>query len=162
MVNVNINSMNIVSHTLIPRLLQRDAQKRSGLINISSVCAYTEGSKDLQVYAATKAYNLSLGKSLAAAYKDRIDVLTVTPNSTKSNMSSGRYVFSILAEEFAKSTIDKLGQVDVTYGNWKHAIQPTVMATPFISWILTRENNKRRAAWKAEEEEKKKQLQNAK
>lgn len=157
---MNINAINVVSHALIPKLLQREASKRSAMINIASTGAYTQGNAFGHVYCATKAYDLSLGKSLTVAYKDRIDVLTATPASTKSNMNSGRYVFSIESETFVNSTLNQLGYVTVTMGNWQHAIEPYVMRTPFIGWIIQNVDNRRREEWKKEEAAKKAQEQN--
>ena len=81
-INVNINSQVFISHFLIPRLLARDANKRSAIINLSSVCAYNT-SKMLGMYCGTKVFNLHFGNCLAESYSDRIDVLTTTPASTK-------------------------------------------------------------------------------
>ena len=79
---------------VLPIMLKR--KSRSAIIDISSVCAFG-GSGALPIYSATKGFNLLLSQSVAAAHKDKIDVLTVTPNSTKSNMNSGRYLFSVEA-----------------------------------------------------------------
>jgi len=154
---VNINAQLFISHALVPRLLAREPHKRSAIINLSSVCAYNP-SKMLSMYAATKAFNLHFGNCLVESYSDRIDVLNTTPNSTKTQMNSGRYVFSIPAETFACSTLNQLGWVNTTYGNWKHAIQPYVTHTPILGWIVNSVNNKRRQAWVEEEKAK----QNAK
>ena len=88
---------------VLPIMLKR--KSRSAIIDISSVCAYG-GAKDLPIYAATKGFNLILSQSVALAHKDKIDVLTVTPDSTKSNMNSGRYIFSVKADSHAIKTIN--------------------------------------------------------
>ena len=80
---MNINSQTYVSLALLPKLLQRDGNKRSAVINVSSVCAL-EPRTMLAMYAATKAFNLHLGKCFADLYRERIDVLTVTPAAVKS------------------------------------------------------------------------------
>ncbi len=95
--NVNCNSQSFVSHALIPRLLAREGKKRSAIINISSRSAFVPRAMSC-LYGATKAFNLVLGINFTEAYSDRIDVLTVTPGSTKTLMNSGIYVFSITAE----------------------------------------------------------------
>ena len=84
---------------VVPLMLKRNS--RSAIIDISSVCAYG-GSTTLPIYAATKGFNLLLSQSVALAHSDKIDVLTVTPNSTKSNMNPGRYLFSVEAKPHAE------------------------------------------------------------
>ena len=39
-------------------------------------------------------------------YSDKIDVLTVYPFGVKTQMNSGRYLFTIQADECAKSIVD--------------------------------------------------------
>jgi short-subunit dehydrogenase len=94
---INCNSQSFVSHALIPRLLAREGKKRSAIINLSSRSAFVPKSMSC-LYGATKAFNLVLGINFTESYSDRIDVLTVTPGSTKTQMNSGVYVFSITAE----------------------------------------------------------------
>ena len=120
-INVNINSQTYVSLALLPKLLQRDGNKRSAIINVSSVCAL-EPRTMLAIYAATKAFNLHLGNCFTAIYRERIDVLNVTPNSVKSQMNSGRYVYGISAENFANACLNQLGWVNQSRGHWKHAV----------------------------------------
>jgi len=85
---------------VLPVMLKRTS--RSAIIDISSVCAHLPGTGSLPIYSATKAFNLLLSQSVAVAHKDKIDVLTVTPNSTTSNMNSGRYLFSVEAHSHAE------------------------------------------------------------
>lgn len=70
-----------MSMFLLPKLLGRES--RSAMINISSVAAYSPGGS-VPVYCATKSYNWVLSECMREAYKDQLDVLTVTPNSTRS------------------------------------------------------------------------------
>jgi len=79
-INVNVSGQTYMSMFLIPKLLARE--KRSGIINISSNTYYTPGGM-VPVYSATKAYNFTLSRAMAAAYSSKIDVLTVTPANTK-------------------------------------------------------------------------------
>lgn len=142
-ISVNINSQNFVSHIMIPKLLQRDEAKRSALINIASSAGLTEGNKNIPVYGATKGYNMIFGKCLHDTYKARIDVLTITPNTIKTNMNSGRYVFSIESDTFANSALDRLGYDYYTRGNWKHALEPYALNTPGLGWVVRYINNNR-------------------
>lgn len=69
-------------------------------------------------YGATKAFNDIFSRSLEAEYKNSkdidLDVLTVYPASVKSQMNSGRYTFTVTAEQHARSVIDSLGCDSVT------------------------------------------------
>jgi len=122
-----------MSMFLLPRLLAR--QSRSAMINVSSVGAYQCRGMD-SVYCATKSYNLVLSESIRDAYSDKIDILTVTPSSTKTQMNSGRYLFSISAETHAISAINQLGWQTVTYGSAVHALQPILRAFWPIGFIV--------------------------
>ena len=105
-VNININSQTFMSMFLLPKLLARE--KRSAIINVSSVAYYTPGGM-LPVYSASKSYNYVLSQAMGQAYGEKIDVLTVTPNSVKSQMNSGRYLFTVEAATHANATINQLG-----------------------------------------------------
>ena len=74
------------------------------------------------VYSATKAYNFSLSRAMSVAYSSKIDVLTVTPSNTRSQMNSGRYLFTIESDSHAKSVVNQLGWQSITYGNYVHAL----------------------------------------
>ena len=105
-VNVNINSQTYMSLFLVPKMLER--KSKSAIINVSSVAHfYPMGS--LAMYCATKSYNYVFSKNLALNYPKKIDVLTVTPAGTKTQMYSGRYSFSVSAEDHGKAVIDQLG-----------------------------------------------------
>jgi len=83
-INTNINSQTYMSMFLLPRLLK--GESRSAIINVSSVVALPPTSKlagIIPVYSATKAYNLALSQAMFNQYKDKIDVMTVTPSSVK-------------------------------------------------------------------------------
>lgn len=91
---------------------------------------------------------------MAEAYKERIDVLQATPAATKTQMNSGRYIGSITAEAFASSTLNQLGWVRETRGNWYHASMPFIHRIPIVGWYIRHENKKRWDAWQAEEKAK--------
>ena len=154
-ISVTINSQTYMSRIMIPKLLARDATKRSAVINIASVAGLTEGNKNTPVYGPAKGYNMIFGKCLHDTYKDRIDVLTITPNTIKTNMNSGRYVFSIESDTFANSALDRLGYDYYTRGNWKHALEPYALNTPVFGWVIRYINNNRFEAFKKERDEKK-------
>ena len=126
-INVNINAQTYMSLFLVPKMLERES--RSAVVNVSSVIHFTPMG-NLVMYSATKSYNYIFSQNLALSYPKKIDVLTVTPAGTKSQMYSGRYSFSITAEAHGKSVIDQLGWVTETRGNYVHAIAPYLKALP--------------------------------
>lgn len=92
-----------MTHSLLPMLLER--KSRSAIINLSSIC--TENLDGfIPVYCATKSYNLSLGLSLHDAYKDKIDVMTVTPHGVQSQIWPGHQAFTISAQTHGKAVVD--------------------------------------------------------
>ena len=108
-----------MSMFLLPKLLGRES--RSAMINVSSICHY-EHSGSLPVYCATKSYNYVLSECMRDAYSEKLDVLTVTPAQTKTQMNSGRYLFSIEANRHARAAVNQLGWAAVTYGSVVHAL----------------------------------------
>jgi 17beta-estradiol 17-dehydrogenase / very-long-chain 3-oxoacyl-CoA reductase len=109
-INVNINAQCFVSLSLIPRLLARDSQKRSAIINISSKYAYLND-RMLSIYAATKAFNLRLGQNFSEAYSDRVDILNTTLSTTNTAMNPVKYVFQIEPDDFVAASLDQLGWI---------------------------------------------------
>ena len=92
-----------MTHCLLPMLLQRP--HKSAIINVSSRAIETL-SGFIPVYSATKAYNYALSLSLQDAYKDKIDVLTVTPHGVKTQIWPGHQAFTISAQTHGKAVID--------------------------------------------------------
>lgn len=90
LLNVNINSQVFVSKILMPRLR---ANKRSLIVNISS-STVLRPNPYLNLYSATKSFNLALSYSIGFA---NVDTIAVVPSSTKSQMNPGTYYFSISA-----------------------------------------------------------------
>ena len=79
-VNVNVNSQTYMTYLMLPMLLERSS--RSAIIHVSSRSAEVPN-RFIPIYCATKTYNLALGLSLQEAYKDKIDVMVVTPHSVE-------------------------------------------------------------------------------
>ena len=80
-INVNINSQTYMTYLMLPMLLERNS--RSAIINLSSRAAEAPDGF-IPIYAATKTYNLALSLSLEDSYRDKIDVMAVTPHGVKS------------------------------------------------------------------------------
>ena len=77
-INVNVNSQTYMSYYIIPRMLKR--KDRSAIINVSSITHYKPAAI-VPIYSGTKSYNYSLSLATHEAYKDKIDVMAVTPGS---------------------------------------------------------------------------------
>ena len=80
-------------------------ESRSAVINVSSQSHYKPGGM-VPVYSATKSYNFALSQAMRDQFKDKFDILTVTPSSVKTKMNSGRYCFSVTAESHARTVIN--------------------------------------------------------
>ena len=107
LVNVNINAVLFNAKYFLTKFQARFAStgKRSAVINVSSITALGVV-PTLSVYAASKTFDLILSEGMALEYGKSVDVLSVLPSSTKSSMNSGRYLFSIYAQQHAKAVID--------------------------------------------------------
>ena len=118
-VNVNINSQTYMTKILLPRLLAR--KDRSAIINISSRSALVMNGFT-PVYCATKSYNHALSQCLRESYSDKLDILTVTPHSTKSALMPGGQCWVVSAERHATAAVNQLGWVSQTRGSVVHAL----------------------------------------
>ena len=67
-------------------------------------------------------------------------MMVVTPSGTKTQMYSGRYLFSITAQQHARSAVNHLGRYNETYGNWIHASQTSLMKIPIFSHAVNHIN----------------------
>ena len=61
--------------------------------------------------------------SLQDAYKEKIDVMAVTPHGVKSQIWPGHQAFTISADTHGKAVIDQLGWQKQTRGSMWHALQ---------------------------------------
>jgi 17beta-estradiol 17-dehydrogenase / very-long-chain 3-oxoacyl-CoA reductase len=121
MIHVNICSQTFMSVFTVPLLLSHyeKTEKRAAIINFSSSSAYDHDPL-ISVYAATKAYNQVFSICTAKEYKDKIDVLTVMPRSVKTQMNSGKYMFTILPDAHAHAVVEGLGRENITWGHYYH------------------------------------------
>lgn len=102
-INVNVNSQTYMTYLMLPMLLERPS--RSAIINVSSRATETL-SGFIPIYSATKSYNLAFGLSLESAYRDKIDVLTVTPHGVKSQIWPGHQSWTVSAQTHGKAVIN--------------------------------------------------------
>ena len=83
MLDTNVSGLLAVTHRLLPGLIAREGM----IVNLSSIAAhwpYPGGN----VYAATKAFDLSLTEALAAELSGRpVDVLALCPTATRSRFA---------------------------------------------------------------------------
>lgn len=85
LLNVHVTATTNLAHIFANRMKAR--KKAGGLVLVSSGFALTPVPW-IAIYSATKAYVLSLGEALSVELKDHnIDVLTVVPGGTKTNMA---------------------------------------------------------------------------
>ena len=82
MIQLNITSLSELSHLFIPDMI---AKGGGGIINVGSVASLTPVPYS-SVYAATKAYVLSLSEGLRYEYRDfNIKIMALLPGATVSN-----------------------------------------------------------------------------
>ncbi len=90
MIDLNISGLTAMVAAFLPSLRERAAQgHRVRILNVASIAAF-QPVPMLATYAATKAYVLSLGESLAEEFKGTgITVTTLCPGMTATAMLSG-------------------------------------------------------------------------
>ncbi len=117
-IRVNVEAPLRLIHALLPELiLNADLSgKRAGIINMSSSTAFIPV-PTLATYAASKAFILSFGESLAAELSDKpVDVLTACPGAVKTSFgeragfSGGSLPGAMSPETVAKQTLAALGR----------------------------------------------------
>ena len=82
MIQLNITSLSELSHLFIPDMISKGG---GGIINVGSVASLTPVPYS-SVYAATKAYVLSLSEGLRYEYRDfNIKIMALLPGATVSN-----------------------------------------------------------------------------
>ena len=83
MLHVNINTLTMLTHALIPHLL---VQKESFIINVASTAAFQAG-PNLAIYYASKAFVLSFSEALHEELKGKIKVSALCPGATKTEFA---------------------------------------------------------------------------
>ena len=59
------------------------------------------------LYTATKSYNHILSSGIEEWYGDKIDIMTVIPRQTETNMNPVGYMFTVSPETHAKAVINQ-------------------------------------------------------
>ncbi|MFS4582947.1 SDR family NAD(P)-dependent oxidoreductase [Phaeobacter sp. C3_T13_0] len=91
MIRLNVDAPTELAHLFGSNMAaqRRRGKKRTGMILVSSLFAY-QGIPNFAVYAATKAYVLTLGEALTAEMKKNgVDVLTLSPGLTATPFAEG-------------------------------------------------------------------------
>ncbi|KAL4508336.1 hypothetical protein ABPG72_003640 [Tetrahymena utriculariae] len=122
---VNTVPQALITRALITQLLNRS--QRSAIIDICSFAGVTTIPMT-EVYSATKAFNLHLSRSLNQEYRKKLDFLTLTPLVTQTQMTNsqikqGALSGYISAEQFTESSLNLVGRVQYSNGNYIHSIQ---------------------------------------
>lgn len=105
----------VVGTTVITKLVISKLQlnkNKSGLVFVGSN-TYETGHPNLAVYSASKRYVYQLATSLMNENLLNIEIIFNSTSSVKSNMNSGRYLFTITPDLHAKGSLDKLGHDSV-------------------------------------------------
>jgi len=127
MVNVNVITMTSLTDIFIDYLSKRN--KRSAIINVSSVASYTY-STNFPVYSATKSYISYVSMALAEMYKNNnIDVLVMKPIAFQSAMTDKKAdgIWILHPDQCVKGTLNDLGYERETNGHWVHKIQAFIL-----------------------------------
>ena len=83
-IDLNIKAPLLLTHHFGAKMVER---KKGGIINMSSIVAF-QGVPYIANYSRTKAYNLIFSEGIAAEFKKhQVDILTVTPGFTKTNLA---------------------------------------------------------------------------
>lgn len=128
-VYTNAGSPIMLSHVLVKKL--RDRKSRSAIINISSV-ADRSPTPYTGAYPATKIFLTFLSYGLYGLYRDKIDVLNVTPGYVTTNMTKGRTgVDTCTAKECAQGSLKSLGHDFDVCPFYMHAIYAQVLHTTY-------------------------------
>eukprot|EP00466_Bigelowiella_natans_P018047 jgi/Bigna1/76993/fgenesh1_pg.45_\ len=109
-----------------------ERRRKGALVIISSVTAEVEA-PEMSGYAATKAFDLQLARSLSLEYERHgVDVLAVTPAYVKTKLSGasrlGGFPPVVSARDCARGALDSLGYETVTQGHWLHDIQKALVS----------------------------------
>lgn len=148
MLNINVVGTTVMTKLMIPKLLLNPT--RAGILFIGSSSAVSGPCSNLAVYSASKSYVHQFAESINGEHSDKIDVTVSSTSSVKTNMNSGRYLFTITPEQHASHVLSKLGHDLRTHGHTKHALGHFLKQTYGSSSIISYINAQRRKQFLAE------------
>jgi len=121
--HVNVVFTTKITKMFIPILIKN---KRSAIINLSSVSATFPSAPYLTVYAASKAYISNFSVSLNYELKGKgCDVIATSPGYVVSSMSGFKRpnMFVLTPNRTARDTFSKLGTTAEVTPSWPHALE---------------------------------------
>jgi len=122
-VEVNVAAPTLLARHLLPGMIARARSEggRAGLVNLASTAAFLPV-PDFAVYAASKAYSLSLSEALAAELSgEPVDVLCVCPGATRTAFGAragyrgGSLPGAIDPARVARRSLEALGRQRVVF-----------------------------------------------
>lgn len=128
---VNVSTTAIVTHTLLPLLLQHTAStgRWAALLNVGSIVGrfYWPGT---QLYGACKAFIDHLTIPLAFEYRGQLDVLSFQPTVMATAMATGTEpaAITIMPQQAAQAALSHLGHTMTSHGHWRHGLLAAFLA----------------------------------
>eukprot|EP01103_Thecamoeba_quadrilineata_P018893 TRINITY_DN743_c0_g2_i1.p1 TRINITY_DN743_c0_g2~~TRINITY_DN743_c0_g2_i1.p1 ORF type:complete len:319 (-),score=53.40 TRINITY_DN743_c0_g2_i1:120-1052(-) len=126
-IRVNVTFTTLLTHSMIPHLKQN---KKSGIVILSSITWTFPTAPLLSVYAATKAYDAVLGRSLHTELKSSgVDVIAISPAFVASSMSQiTKTSFTVMSPlQTAVDSLAKLGRFAEVTPSFPHGLTRTVI-----------------------------------
>lgn len=122
MFNVNLMTPIMLTRKLLPRLLSRGS--KSAIITMSDNEALSSIQNFTNAYGVTKNALIYFMCSLKHEYSNKIDFLTLTPLkfSSKRSFYAPFGLDKVGPQDCVRSALKSLGNVSMSYGNWKHEI----------------------------------------
>jgi len=125
LIDLNVRALTKMAKIVLKGMAER---KRGAIVNISSVSG-TSPMSLLTVYSATKVYVDYFSQALATEYRSQgVFVQSVCPHFVASKMSKMRPSLTVpTPEAFAKSAVNKIGNVECTNGFFWHDLMQAVV-----------------------------------
>jgi len=124
--NVNAHSYNAMLKYCVPDMLQRCDRtgKKAAVLNVGTCAAEPQNPRfQFGIYGASKAYGHIMSSSMEEMYGSKLDVMTVIPRQTNTEMNTANFMFTVEPEVHAKAIIDQLGYETKTYGPFIHCLE---------------------------------------
>ena len=139
LISINIYSLVRMTKALMPQLIKRN--KKSAIINVGSV-AGLRPMAFFTTYSASKAFTNFFSAALSIEYTN-VDILCLTPFYVSTQLTHFKKLAfdTVSPNECANGTLNDLGLVRQTYGNWRHKIIgiSTELVPDFIFDPMTKE-----------------------
>ncbi|CAI2375772.1 unnamed protein product [Moneuplotes crassus] len=137
MIQVNCIPQVIVTKFLLPRLLARSKEqnKRTAIISVSSVLDYVP-LPTTAVYTATKSFNKTFSDVLRKEYGEHIDVMTILPGPTKTNLMKREGGLIATASQHARWSLSDVGYNSESFGHYKHCIFRSIFKMPLVERMI--------------------------